>query len=119
MLYPWVRKIPWRREWLPTPIFLPGESLGQRSPRSYSPRGHKESDTTEQLTLSHFKDRQHLTNGNEEKVYMQSSKEKSIRSKVRYSGKESALLWKPQIIFQILLLQTILSEVPLIMWYSM
>ena len=28
---PWVRKIPWRREWLPTPIFLPGESHGQRS----------------------------------------------------------------------------------------
>ena len=28
----WLRKIPWRREWLPTPIFLPGESHGQRSP---------------------------------------------------------------------------------------
>ena len=28
---PWVRKIPWRREWLLTPIFLPGESHGQRS----------------------------------------------------------------------------------------
>ena len=28
---PWVRKIPWRREWLPTPGFLPGESHGQRS----------------------------------------------------------------------------------------
>ena len=29
--YPWFRKIPWRREWLPTPIFLPGEFHGQRS----------------------------------------------------------------------------------------
>ena len=27
----WIRKIPWRREWLPTPVFLPGESHGQRS----------------------------------------------------------------------------------------
>jgi len=27
----WVRKIPWRREWLPTPVFLPGEFQGQRS----------------------------------------------------------------------------------------
>ena len=28
---PWVGKIPWRREWQPTPLFLPGESHGQRS----------------------------------------------------------------------------------------
>jgi len=44
---PWVRKIPWRREWQPTPVFLPGESHGQRSLVGYSPRGCKESDTTE------------------------------------------------------------------------
>ena len=50
----WVRKIPWRREWLPTAIFLPGESHGQRSLVGYSPRGHKESDRTERLTLSVF-----------------------------------------------------------------
>ena len=30
-VHPWVRKIPWRREWQPTPVFLPGESHGQRS----------------------------------------------------------------------------------------
>ena len=30
-LYPWVQKIPWRRAWQPTPVFLPGESHGQRS----------------------------------------------------------------------------------------
>ena len=46
-LDPWVGKIPWRREWLPTPVFLPG----QRSLVGYSPCGHKESDMTEQLTL--------------------------------------------------------------------
>ena len=37
----WVGKIPWRRKWQPTPIFLAGKSHGQRSPTGYSPRGHK------------------------------------------------------------------------------
>ena len=41
------RSIPWRRKWQPTPVFLPGESHGQRSLVSYSPRGREESDTTE------------------------------------------------------------------------
>ena len=41
----------WRRKWQPTPVFLPGESHGQRSLAGYSPWGGKESDTTEQLTL--------------------------------------------------------------------
>ena len=41
---PWVRKIPWRRAWLPTPVFLPGESHGQRSLTGYSPRSCKQSD---------------------------------------------------------------------------
>ena len=44
--HPWVRKIPWRRAWQPTPVFLPRESHGQRSLVGYSPWGHKESDTT-------------------------------------------------------------------------
>ena len=43
---PWVRKIPWSRTWQPIPVFLPGESHGQRSLEGYSPRGHKELDTT-------------------------------------------------------------------------
>ena len=46
-LDPWVRKIPWRKEWQPTPVFLPGISHGQRSLVGYSPRGCKELDTTE------------------------------------------------------------------------
>ena len=46
---PWVRKIPWRRELQPNPVFLPGKSHGQRSLAIYSPWGCKESDTTEQL----------------------------------------------------------------------
>ena len=47
---PWVGKIPWRREWRPTPVFLPGKSHGQRSLVGYSPWGHKESDMTEWLS---------------------------------------------------------------------
>ena len=43
----WVRKIPWRRKWQPTPIFLPWKSNGQRSVVGYSPWGRKELDTTE------------------------------------------------------------------------
>ena len=43
--------IPWRSKWQPTPVCLPGESHGQRSLVGYSPRGCKESDTTEQLVL--------------------------------------------------------------------
>ena len=50
---PWVRKVPWNRAWHPTPVFLPGESHGRRSLGGYSPRGRKESDTTEQLHF-HF-----------------------------------------------------------------
>ena len=52
----WNRHLPcnpvWRRKWQPTPVFLPGESHGWRSLVGYSPRGHKESDTTEQLHLA-------------------------------------------------------------------
>ena len=44
---PGLGKIPWRRKQLPTPVFWPGEFHGL-----YSPWGHKESDTTEQLSLS-------------------------------------------------------------------
>ena len=44
---PQVRKIPWSRTWQSTPVFLPGESHGQRSLVGYSPWGHKELGTTE------------------------------------------------------------------------
>ena len=44
--------IPGRKAWQPAPVFLPGESHGQRSLAGYSPRGRKESDTTERQTLS-------------------------------------------------------------------
>ena len=46
---PWVGKIPWRRERLPTPVFWPGEFHGL-----YSSWGRKESDITERLSLSQY-----------------------------------------------------------------
>ena len=39
--YPWVKEIPWKKKWQPTPVLLPGESHGQRSLVGYSPWGHK------------------------------------------------------------------------------
>ena len=47
MFHPWVWKIPWRRAWQFTPVFLPGESHGQRSLAGYGPSGLKEPDRTE------------------------------------------------------------------------
>ena len=50
----WSFLIPiWRRKWQPTPVFLPGEFHGQRSLVGSSPWSRKESDTTEQLSLTH------------------------------------------------------------------
>ena len=51
---PWVGKIPWRRECQPTPVFLPGESHGQRSLVGYSPWGRKELDMTEHFFFSGY-----------------------------------------------------------------
>ena len=42
------------RAWQPTSVFLPGESPGTEEPGELSPRGHKESDTTERLSTQHI-----------------------------------------------------------------
>ena len=44
----WVRKIPWKRKWQLTPVYLPGKSQGQRSLAGYSPWGHRHNLVTEQ-----------------------------------------------------------------------
>ena len=49
----WVRKMPCRREWQSSSVFLPREFHGQKSLVGYSPWGHKETDTTELLTHIH------------------------------------------------------------------
>ena len=48
---PWVGVIPWKRKCQPTPVFLPEKSYGKRSLAGYSPRGHKELDMTEWLSM--------------------------------------------------------------------
>ena len=50
MFHPWVGMTPWKREWQPTPVFLPGEFHGQRSLAGTVQGGCKESDMAEQLT---------------------------------------------------------------------
>ena len=51
---PWVGKMPWRKKWQPTLVLLPGNFHGPRSLVGYSPWGHKELDTTEQLHYHFF-----------------------------------------------------------------
>ena len=48
---PWVGKIPWRKKWYPTPVFLPGKFYGQRNFVDYSPWGHKELDAPEDVCI--------------------------------------------------------------------
>ena len=48
--YHWGQKMPWRKKWQSSPVFLPGEFHGQKSLGGYSPWVCKESDTTEQLS---------------------------------------------------------------------
>ena len=57
--FPGSGRCSWRREWPPTPVFLPGESHGQRTLMGYSPWGCKESDTTEWKTPTY-----HIGEGN-------------------------------------------------------
>ena len=50
---PWVRKIPWRRGWQPTPVFLPRESHGQRNLRGYSSWSHRIRQDWSNLACTH------------------------------------------------------------------
>ena len=50
------QKIPWRRAWPPTSVFLPGESHRQRSQACYSPQSHKQSDTAEATQHAHMQE---------------------------------------------------------------
>ena len=56
---PWIGKIPWRKEWQPTPVFLPEEFHGQKSLVSYSPWDCKELDKIERLTQACVHTRAH------------------------------------------------------------
>ena len=76
-------KIPWRRKWQPTPVFLPGKSHGLRILVGY--RGHKELDMTEQLHfLSFFLSRLVIT-------FLPRSK----RLLISWLQSSSAVIWEP------------------------
>ena len=63
-LDPWIEKIPWRREWQPIPVFLPGNFHKQRNLVGYSPGGHTASEMTVSMyTLSQFLDLKWKRNG--------------------------------------------------------
>ena len=51
---PWVKKMPWRRKWQPTPVLLLGGFHGQRGLAGCSPWGRGESDTTGHLSTRHI-----------------------------------------------------------------
>ena len=60
---PWAGKIPWRKKWQPTPVFLSGKSHRWRSPEDYSPWGRKELNTTERLHFHfHFTEYKNMSN---------------------------------------------------------
>ena len=50
---PWVGKVPWRKKWQPTPVFLPGETHGQRNLVGYSPWSHRVGHDLQQLNGSY------------------------------------------------------------------
>ena len=73
---PWVGKIPWRREWKPTPVFWPRESHGQRSLVGYSPQG-----------------RSQLSNGTAKLIQSVSGRKNVIEDQVRREQPRNDLLW--------------------------
>jgi len=91
-LNPWVRKIPWRRAWQPIPVFLLGESHGQRSLAGHSPWGRKESDMTEET--------EHTAHVISFYLYHSSTKHKEVKhlSRITQSGSggegtETQVVW--------------------------
>ena len=56
---PWVGKMPWRRKWQPTPVFLPGKFHGHKGLAGYSPWSYKESNMTERVNAYHIAMRSH------------------------------------------------------------
>ena len=87
---PWVRKIPWRRKWQPTPVFLCRESHEQRNLVGWSPWGYKELDTTEQLHFSLFINYKGIFLLKPSKIPKVYCKQGWVQSMV---GEEYGLLW--------------------------
>ena len=79
--------IPWRRKWQPTPVFLPGESHGQRSLVGYSPQGRTESDILKQLSR------------HAQSYCIAEGTRFNMQVVINYKGKESEKLYVSLIIF--------------------
>ena len=115
---PWVGKIPWRRKWQPIPVFLPGESKGQRSLVGYSPWGHSQTDTTERLnphlpqhhqplpqlsnpgwhppSLQHFKSEKHWQSAEKQAACLRGTEPSHGRISPCRNGKKGALVYQMQ-----------------------
>ena len=76
---PWVRKVPWRRKWQPTPVFMPGKFHGQRNTVGYHPQHRKELDTTEH---THAHTHTHTQSQNKPNCYLFSSEKFLISIKI-------------------------------------
>ena len=91
---PGLRRSPWRREWQPTPVFLPGEFHGQRSLVGYSPWSHKRSDTTERLTLSLVRNVE-LRSYHQPEEFRKGQKEREGSSPYVLPMSQNPLRWNP------------------------
>ena len=77
---PWVRKIPWRRAWQPTPVFLPGESQWKRSLEGYSPWGQKSQMWLKQLSTHPVCPRAYCASGKATSIKTNSLRSRRSRS---------------------------------------
>ena len=89
--HPWVRMIPWRRKWQPTPVLLPGKSRGLRSSVGYSPWSRKGLDTTE--GLHHSTTSSHFRNGSNSNSIVSHSGSKNKMEEFPISYKKAILLF--------------------------
>ena len=95
MFNPWVGKIPQSRKWQPTPVFLLGDSLGQRSLAGYCPWGHKESDMTKyehKDELFHQKNRGQQQNSVKQLSFNKKNKLKKSIKKKKTEGSRAVCL---------------------------
>ena len=103
---PWVGKIPWRKAWQPTPVFLPGESQGQRSLEGY--RVAKSRTLLKQLSMqcpSDLKIGKHMTGGHQI-IWLLRNQNKELWTllpKLEYEfekspGRTEATIWNSEVV---------------------
>ena len=93
---PWVRKIPSRREWLPTPVFLAREFHGQSNLVDYSPWSSKGSDTAKLLTVSQNRMQSAGVGGRDFEIRIRSFFNKWLMLRISHSSKS---MWMSHVTF--------------------